>query len=321
MTVAAMMGALALGLAAGQDAPVQEPPPTSEEPRSTGEPADLGTVVVEGTLQQRVERFVEEVGAPPPGQRLARWEDLICVGVANMNSRYAQFMVDRVSQRAADLELTIGEPGCRPNVMIVATSDASGMAARLIDRNPNGFRPSTSGTDLGRDALDRFRTSSSPVRWWHVSLPVAVDTGEIAVTLKGELDRECVLTYYCGLITRVRDASRLRANVREDLARVLIILDVSQIGEIGFGALSDYVAMIALAQVDPAADMSSYPSILNLFAQRSANAALTDWDRDYLASLYAARKDRARGTQQAREIGDAMVDARRREDGSSSNND
>lgn len=277
----------------------QAPPPV-EATQDPGEATDLGDVVVEGTLQQRVERFVEEVGAPPPGQRLARWDDLICVGVANMSNRYARFMADRISQRAADLDLTIGEPGCRPNIMVVATSDASGLAARLIDNNPDGFRPSASSTDLGQDALDRFRTTSSPVRWWHVSLPVSVDTGEIAANLEGEAPT-----------VAVRDASRLRSNVREDLARVLIILDVSKIGQIGFGALSDYVAMVALAQVDPTADTSGYPSILNLFADRSPDAALTDWDRDYLTSLYAARRDRARATQQAREIGSAMVDARR----------
>ena len=285
-------------------------PPSSPAAQDPGDATDLGTVIVEGTLQQRVERFVEEVGAPPPGQRLARWDDLICVGVANMNVRYAQFMADRVSQRAADLDLTIGEPGCRPNILVVATNDASGLAARLIDANPKGFRPSAASTDLGQDALERFRTSTSPVRWWHVSLPVSVDTGEVAANLDGEPP-----------VVAVRDASRLRSSVREDLARVLIILDVSRIGEISFGALSDYVAMVALAQVDPAADMSGYPTILNLFAERSATAALTDWDRDYLTSLYSASRDRARASQQVREIGAAMIGARRADESAPAHTD
>ncbi|RZI98614.1 MAG: hypothetical protein EON90_12705 [Brevundimonas sp.] len=283
--------------------PAQQTPPAGAE-QDASQATDLGTIVVEGSLESRVDRFVSEVAAAPPGARLARWDDQICVGVVNLNNRYAQFMIDRVAQHAVDVGLDIGEPGCKPNVMIVATNDASGMATRLVDNNPDGFRPALSSTDLGSAALERFKTTEAPVRWWHVSLPVSVDTGEVAVQLKGEDGPPTV---------HVRDVSRLRSNIREDLARIIIILDVTKVGEISFGALSDYVAMIALAQIDPSAQTSDYQSILNLFSERSPEAAMTDWDKTYLTSLYATRRDRARASQQAREIGDAMTRAQRTE--------
>lgn len=280
------------------------PPTTPPATQVQEEPAtDLGTIVVEGSLRERVQQFVEEVGAPPPGQRLARWDDLICVGAANMRRDYAQFMIDRVATRAAALDLEIGQPGCRPNIMIVATNDARALAARLVADNPQGFRPSNASTDLGKAALERFQTSDAAVRWWHVALPVSVDTGEIAANVNGNGEPPTIA---------VRDASRLRSNVREDLQRVLIILDVSKIGTTPYGSLSDYVAMVALAQVDPMADVSSYDSVLNLFADAGRTATLTDWDQSYLKSLYAARRDRARASQQAREIERGIIRERER---------
>lgn len=289
--------------AAAPAAPQQAaPPPASTSQPSTGPVTDLDAVTVTGQrpTEERATAFVEEVAAPPRGRGLARWDRALCVGAANIDARYAQFMIDRVSAIALDLGLEIGEPGCRPNVMIAASTDADALAKALVRDEPNGFRPSTGLTDRGSQALTEFQNSDAPVRWWHVSLPVSVDTGDIAVRVNGE-DPPTI---------HVRDASRLRANVRDDLVRVVVILDTSRMGPISYGALSDYVAMVALAQIDAKADTSSWPTVLNLFAANPP-AGLTAWDKDYLNSLYAARRDRARGGQQTREIVGAMVEGRR----------
>jgi len=177
--------------------------------------------------------------------------------------------------------------------MVVAASDAPALARALVRDDPNGFRPARGSTDRGSAALDRFQSTDAPVRWWHVSLPVSVDTGDVAIHMDGEEAQTIA----------VRDASRLRANIRDDLARVIVIVDVTKVGTIGFGALSDYVAMIALAQVEPDADTSGYDTVLNLFAAGSdRSTGLTQWDKDYLISLYSARRDRARATQQTEDI-------------------
>lgn len=301
LAAAGLVGLLA------QEAAAQTPPATPSTPEQQAQPpaVDLGTIEVTGQrpLEDRVAAFVEEVAAAPRGRGLARWDRAICVGAANMTPRYAQFMIDRVSTVALDLGLEIGEPGCRPNIMIAAAADADELAVALVRDEPDGFRPALNQTDQGSEALRLFQTTDAPVRWWHVSLPVTVDTGDLAVRLNGEEPPS----------VRVRDASRLRANVRDDLARVVIILDTNRIGRVPYGALSDYVALLALAQIEPSADTSAWPSILNLFSSTEPPTGLTDWDRDYLQSLYAARRDRARATQQAREIASGMVDAQARE--------
>jgi hypothetical protein len=299
--IASLLAALAL--ASPQDAPASPP---AQDPVPVEDPAaELDTVEVTGQrpVEERAAAFVDRVAAPPRGRGLGRWDRTVCVGAANMNARYAQFMIDRVSSAALDLGLDIGEPGCTPNIMIAAAADADALAAALVRDNPDGFRPALSQTDLGSRALEIFQTTDAPVRWWHVSLPVGVDTGEVAIRLKGEEARSLA----------VRDASRLRSNVRDDLARVIIILDVSRIGQVSYGALSDYVTLVTLAQIEPSADASAWPSILNLFSAAEPPTGLTEWDRDYLKSLYAASRDRARPAQQAREIVRGIVDARTHE--------
>ena len=293
-----MIGAavIALTLAAsgaGWASPPQDPPaPSGDAPA-----VQLEEVIVEGrTLREAVDQFVEEIVAPPVGRGPARWNRRVCVGVVNVRGQAAQALIDQVSSVALQAGLDIGEPGCRPNILVLATDDGQELAQALVAREPLLFRPQYSGAARSSEALERFQESAAPVRWWHVSMPVNVDTGEVAVRLDGEEAPSL----------RVRSASRLAANVRDDLKRVVIILDVSQIGVIPFGALSDYVAMAALAQIDPEADTSAYPTVLNLFADRAAGVeapeALTDWDRDYLRGLYTAPEGRARATQQERAI-------------------
>lgn len=285
----ATMMALLSGAPSGQDAAQSR----AQQPEAT--PAtELGEIEVTGRrLKEEVQSFISEVAAPPRGRQLARWDRSICVGVSNLDARYAQFMIDRIAQRALEIGIDVEEPGCKPDIMIVVAADAPALARALVRDDPQGFRPARGSTDRGSAALDRFQSTDAPVRWWHVSLPVSVDTGDIAVHLDGEEPPTIA----------VRDASRLRSNIRDDLARVVVIVDVTKVGTIGFGALSDYVAMIALAQVEPDADTSPYDTVLNLFADGSdRSAGLTQWDKDYLKSLYTARRDRARSTQQTRDI-------------------
>ncbi|MBW8304018.1 MAG: hypothetical protein K0M78_08760 [Brevundimonas sp.] len=295
---ASLMAALAVAVS-------QDPPPVpAQDPglQSRSPDTDLGTIEVTGErpFEDRAAAFIEEIAAAPRGRGLARWDRAICVGAANMDRRYAQFMIDRVAMVALDLGLEIGEPGCRPNIMIAASADADDLAVELVRDEPDGFRPALSQTDLGSSALRDFQTSDAPIRWWHVSLPVMVDTGDIAIRLRDEEASFVV----------VRDASRLRANVRDDLARVVIILDTTQIAGIPYDAMSDYVALVALAQIDPEADTSAWPSVLNLFAAGERPTGLTAWDRDYLQALYGARRGRARASQQAQEMLNDMKRAR-----------
>lgn len=269
-----MTAALAL------QAPQAGPPAPSADPQAY----EIDDVVVEARrLEDFIGDFVEAVGEPPRRRGLARWHEPICVGVVNLRAERAQYIVDRVSDVARDLGVEAGEPGCRANVMIAATADAPALARALVERKRRVLDPGHSGTNAGDAALRAFQDSDRAVRWWHISLPTNSETGEIAVRLPGMTDQ-----YGEPMAPQIRvtSASRLRSQIRDDMERVLIIVDVERLPGTNLAALADYLAFVALAQVDPEAETEAWPTILNLFSGSPDAEALTDWDMTYLRALY-----------------------------------
>jgi hypothetical protein len=255
----------------------------------------------EAQLRARVDTFIASNMAPPAGRPLARWNKPVCVATAHLAPPYAQAVIDRVAQRVIEAGGDVAEPGCKVDVMIVGTDNGAQMAKALVRDDPRGYRPSRGSTDPGSAALRRFQEGEAPVRWWHVSLPVNVDTGEPAIRLDSE--------EYS--LNAVREASRLRSNVRDDLARVVVIVDFTKTADVRASALVDYIAFIALAQVNPDGDLAGHSTILNLFNSPADFTEMTQWDRDYLAALYRAVPNRFTLQAQTRSIADEVVRGRR----------
>jgi hypothetical protein len=280
---------LALALLAPLAAVAQQPEP--EE-----------SVVVTGRrTEEAVRAFVGAMSVAPRGNdALARWDRRICPGVVGLRTRYAQFMIDRLAQRAFDVDLDVGRPGCRPNILIVVTPDPDAVAQDLYENHAGSlgyFEGNTTAT-RGRDALrDTFVNSDAPVRWWHVSQDVSVDGMPMRTNGASCNANEAIELIHCFPAAYV-SPTRLRASFRQDFGAAFVIVDANRLPETGpdFNALADYVAMVAMAQLDPAADVSAYPTVLNLWNANGAAAprAMTDWDVSYLRGLYAASTRDAR---------------------------
>jgi len=292
--------ALTFTLAAGA-ASAQEPPPQTPPARPS---AQLDDVVVEGRqLEALVRNFVTEVSQPANNRGLARWNRPICVGAVNLRNGVGQYVVDRISDVARELEVEAGEPGCRPNILIVAADDGAALASAIVEDRPRNFDLRHNGTDAGTRAFRNFRTGDQPVRWWQISMPIDSDTGDRAVRLPGD---------GAPPVIRVFSASRLRTQIRDDMLRSVIIVDVERLAGANLVQLADYLALVALAQVDAEADTSAFPTILNLFEDpASAPAGLTDWDRSYLTALYEHDQLRINRNSQVRAVAEAVIQDRR----------
>ena len=288
MMITPLFIALAL---VGQTA--QEPRPAPEAPVT-----QVDEVTITGQrVREAVSSFLDEVTDPPRGRGPARWSDSVCVGAVNLRRELAQPMIDRLSQVALDLELDIGEPGCRPNILIIATDDGPGLARALVDERPRAFRPGYAGASQSRASLEQFQSNDQAVRWWHVSMPVDADSGRPAVRLRGQ-NPPVVPS----------QGSLLRTQIRNDLTRAIVIIDLARAEGVSLQQLADYVAMVAYAQVNPEADTRPYETVLNLFDDpSSAPDGMTDWDVSYLASLYAAELDQRSPTAQVGRIGSIMA--------------
>lgn len=289
--------------------PQDAPEPTPGQVSST----ELESIVVHARrVEEAARAYVEQIGEPPRGTHLARWNDPVCISMTNMQPQFAQFVIDRIAVNALEAGAEVGEPGCRPNVIIFATMDGPGLARRLVDEAGLGFRPAINHTNLTRDELDYFQNSDAPVRWWNVVMPVIKDTGEIAIALRGESILDGSQRHR---VTPVRDGSRLRSNVRYSMAWTIIIIDMSRTDGAPFGLLADYVSMVSLAQVDPQADHSDQSTVMNLFRAPESVDGLSQWDRDFLAAVYAAPADRMDSRQQENAIIRSFVQQRREREG------
>lgn len=281
--------ALAAGLLAQTPDPVQDP--------AGGAVAQLGDVVVEGRrLRSVVQDFVGEVTAPATSNRgPARWNGPVCIGVVNLRAEVAQYIVDRASDVARELGLTAGEPGCTANVLIIAAADGQAVAEGIVEERRRAFVPGGSGMTRPLSALEDFRTSDAPVRWWHVSTPVDSETGQLATRMPGQEAPQ----------TAVSRASRIRTDIRDDMFRAIIIVDITKVESLTLPQLADYCTLIALAQVDPKAEVASFETILNVFIDPTISG-LTSWDRDYLTALYGIEQNRL-GSARGGEIVDLMM--------------
>jgi hypothetical protein len=270
------------------------------------EPTRVDDIVVLGTpLREQVRDFVGAVTLPPRGRGPARWNERagVCVGVANLRTEAAQYMADRISAIAVLLDMPVGEPGCRPNVLVMLTDEAPALAAALVDRSPNAFRPDYAGAAGTVRQLNEFIASDRPVRWWHVAMPVT-ESGTPAVRLPGDSEPRFIRGV----------ASRITTTLRNELRRAFVIVDVDQVEHLTLTQLSDYVAMVAFAQIDPDHEVTEFPSILNVVAHPTAASEMTDWDRAYLEALYGVELNRRNPNSQLGQVASSMYRDRRETD-------
>ena len=281
-----MIEFLMAGMLLTAPGPAQDPAPQ--------EAVSLEDVTVTGRpLDRLIRDFVSEVAEPNRHRGLARWNDRICVGVANLRQETAQYLADRISTVAEDVGLTPGAPGCAPNVLVVATDDAGALARSLVGHRSRAFRMGGAGMDRGSAALRDFVGTDRPVRWWQMSMPTDSQTGGRAVRIPGECANSCINAPDFAPQIEVFAMSRLSTQIVDNIIRAVVLVDIDQVSEVSVLQLADYIAMVSLAQIDPDADTSGYATILNLFRDPEGASHLTDWDMAYLGGLYGAERNQA----------------------------
>jgi hypothetical protein len=271
-------------------------------PPSLAQPASDEEVVVRAPAardERQVRQFVSELTTPDPGRSLMpRWERPLCLSIQGMRAADARKMRERISEVATDVGVSVTPPGCRVNVLIQYTRDADAAARRLASRSDLVAAHGESGNSRGEDALRDFVESPQIVRWWHV-------TSSYADGIEFGRGREAGANN----VARVRNVSRIRGNVQERMLRILIVIDANRAAQAPPDALSDYVAMAVLAELNPDAEVAGVPSILNLFSDANGPRpdALTSWDLAYLHGLYRSAEDSRDSRQQEHQIARSMM--------------
>jgi hypothetical protein len=297
-------------------------------PIAIAQQPDNDIVVVGERVEEVATQFATEIAAPSMREdQLARWDERICVGTAGLSPEQGQLVVDRISAHAAEVGLRIGEPGCRANIMVIFTNDSDGVARNLVNerRDLLGYYGNDAVSTGGREGLEAFANTPRPVRWWHVARNVTADgrtldnpnttpaaSGQEAAEANqsaGAGQPPLGIGAYNGVQAVRSRGSRLYRETRQDLNYIVVIVDTQRIAEFPTSAVLDYIAMVTLVQVDPAAEPNMVPSVLNLFTApvELTPMGMTDWDLAYLRGLYGASRNAPSSGAQINEIARSMA--------------
>ena len=272
--------------------------------------AAVPDVMVTGTRDQAVRRYVDAM--PEVNRRdepLARFDRRVCPGVVNMEA-HAQAIVDRIAAAALASGLSVGAPGCSPNILVAFTTDGDRLAADFRRGAPHIFDGEAETRRSGRTELREFLESDAPVRWWHATASepanAMVDLSQVlstrGMTMPGVSRYRASGPARSGAATLLSSASRMDINV------AVVIVDLSRTDTVDVNAIGDYAAFVALGQVDPSAETAGLDTILNLFEPDTRRmTGMSAFDRSYLRALYRSRGDAARASQQKSAIAAEML--------------
>jgi hypothetical protein len=242
---------------------------------ATSDSAELDTVFVvaqrQRELAQKVSTFVSSITLPNRSDSIARWERPVCPFVAGWSLDKGHFLFQRASQVASNAGIPLAPQDCSPNLLVVGTTEPERFLKLWWRKNPRLF-------DLERGVGEIKRTirTADSVRVFYNACSTAQPAKSFA--LRPELDCD----------SGVLSGSKLAWSSVRAIYSVIVVVDLHQTQDLKIEALTDYIALVALAQVRRDPELGNAPSILRLFDETDAARplALSLWDQAFLKSLY-----------------------------------
>ena len=272
-------------------------------------PTTVPGVVVQGetkkVIEQQARRFTEAYAAPTEkiGQ-IARWHEAVCVKVEGVIPAQADKIRARVEEVAKDVGLTVRKPGCLFNIQIVFTPQPQGYVDQVAKRDEGylGFHY--------RGELNKVKAVTRPIQSWYVTATEG-GLGHNAATIFAIMEGPSGPKYNPnpdGMPGQTRaaetldvednatptgcaDAPQFTSCLRSAFRNALVVVDSRAVEGKSLGAVSDYVAMLALSQPKSLDGCNALASVIDLFAKapcpgRDAPDGFTPTDAAFLTALY-----------------------------------
>jgi hypothetical protein len=286
---------------------------------SVGQPAipSAESVTVDGARSGAVNRFVQAAATPTHiAGKMARWEIPVCPYALGMPEDTLARVVRRVKSLAEQGGVRVNSnPDCRSNIVIAFTSTPQA----LLD-NIRKDHAAWLGYHAGAGELNRLSTVTRPIQAWYSTATIDLqgrhqnDAPRSGNGRGLEISAPCILiggggktpgngsqgngyrdpNFMCSLwmpdaVKTGVEASRLADGLRASFDHVTIIANPLAM-QASQSAIEDYIALLALAQINSLDSCQGLPSISNLLVRDCAGAAksITDADLAYLKALYAA---------------------------------
>lgn len=254
-----------------------------------------------GTLRAQASRFVRNVVADTRNGQNARWFKPICAETVGVNGEVGRLFTSRIADVAGHVGLKMAQSGCEPNIVIAFTRDAH-LLVKAVNRRQNGALDNLPGPER---AL--LKSTSLPVRWWHFTSPESVDgkpfsPGPLGLgAWAGALPSE--ITY-----NNNARGSRIDLTSLVGITGAVVVVDIEQLGQTSMAALTDYVALVALARLRMNPRGRPDGSILAMFDQGAPRFdGLTDQDERFIEAMYGS-SSAVEGWRQRADMAGRMAD-------------
>jgi hypothetical protein len=254
------------------------------------------TVRARRELAHRVRRFVSKVtGSLVSDDAVQLWHAPLCPAIVGIPRSTGELVLAHMERTMRGFGVPLGQIGCRPNFIVVVTSQPEALLKAMSTRWPWVFghgmevqpfidtaRPVRIWYNAG-GLVDEYFVPAMTVTWGGLSTggvglgPAGADgdvTGAALALGQNSLPPTSPLSSYWGI---------------RPLASVMAFVDVRRI--VGFNLLqiTDYVVMAGLTRVNLDANFGDAPTILRLFSATGKDrpVGLSDWDEALLTELYS----------------------------------
>jgi len=232
-----------------------------------------------------VPTFVRSHGNPSfrTGQ-LSRWEAAICTSTMGLAETFNDFVTTRVQTVAAAVyEQPRTATPCKPNVLVIFTP----VPQQLMD-NVATKQPQLLGFHFVSE-VPKLKTVDRPIQAWYVT--ASKSGADVAVD-----------DIWNGAPVGPRLGSRIYTRVQSSIIFVLIVVNTNEVTDHPIGAISDYIAVLALTKPRLLDGCGRLPSIFDLMASACTTEktdSITAGDLAYLRALYKIYPQQGLGLQQS----------------------
>jgi hypothetical protein len=275
------------------------------------------SITVNGAGSGAASSFVQSAASSTHiSGKIARWEVPICPYAVGMPADVIARVLQKVKGVATQAGAPVSsKPDCKPNIVVAFTSTPQSLLDNIRKDHTEWL-----GFHTGPGELDRLATVTHPIQAWYSTATVDLqgrhqnDAPRSGNGRGLEISAPCILiggggktpgngsqgngyrdpNFMCTMwlpdaIKTNVDASRLANGLRATFDHVTIVANPLAIPA-GLSAIEDYIAIMALAQINSLDKCRTLPSITNLLAAGCVldAQAITANDLAYLKALYAA---------------------------------
>jgi len=232
--------------------------------------------------------------------KVARWEEPICPAMVGQTPNVSAFVTEHVAAVAAAVGAPVNSnKGCTANIEIVFTT-----APQPLLDNVRQNQADYIGYASSNSVLKTLATVTHPIQAWYAT---GVRDLRGRYTIDSGRDRGDRSGVNTGGVT----GTHLADGQRSAIHHVLIVVDPTKLPVQDIVPLSDYIAVLALAQIGSLDDCRPLPSIVNMLGKacEGKTTSMTANDLAYLHGLYGMDADRLQLVTQKNDIVDRMAQA------------